>query len=158
MPLATDAPWSVNTTFLDRDGNKSTSTIYYDQALAYDAVATAAGTLYTAMTNISDAQIVAQTISRNFEDPDLIDAPPETSDVERKLLLTFRDSDRRAVSVTIPSVRNTLVVDGTNVVDPANVAVSAFVTALVGTGVTSRGLDIIKLDKARKVHRRSSEG
>jgi hypothetical protein len=65
----------------------------------------------------------------------------------------------------VPSIRNTLVVDRSNLIDRTAVAVSTFITMVldgsilgIAHPVTYLGADIVAVEKAVKKHRGSSRG
>jgi hypothetical protein len=89
--------------------------------------------------------------------------PVEAADVERKGVFTFRDTNGHTTITSVPSIKNTVVFDGTNVIDAANVDVAAFVLAMTGTTlasppITLYGGDLVNLARARKNHRKSTKG
>lgn len=168
MAIVNDAVWTINVSYKDRDNNKSTQTFYFPGTESAANVQTLiTGSLIPALQGITDAVIVGYRYSYGGAetDPVALEAP-ETSDVERKASFVFRDSGLGFMKVEIPSVSNLLVVDGTQALDPANPAVSAFIDLVVDTGVldvgnlvTFRNLALIeRVGAVRKIHRESQKG
>lgn len=149
--------WGLSMTFQDRDKNKSTTGIFFQSALAYLDVEAAAAAAVAAFGALSDAPIVEYSISRNYVETGAIN-PPETSEVQKKGYFSFSLADRRKTSFEIPSIKPSVVVDNTNVINTADALVVALVTAVTAGGTDVSGQDIIRLEKAVKVHRQSSKG
>lgn len=168
MAIVNDATWRMNVGFKDRDNNASTMTFYYPGSeSAANVQGFLTGTLVPALQALSDAVVTgwSYSFSGTETDPLVLDAP-ETSDVERKASFVFRDSGNGFMKLEVPSVRNTLVVDGTQNLDPANAAVAAFIDAIVDTGaldltnaVNFRNLALIaRVGAVKKIHRKSTKG
>lgn len=149
--------WGVSLTFADRDKNTSTMKVYFQSGLAFAALEGAAAGLVAAAGALSDSPIVGYTISREFEETADVQ-PPEISDVERKGYFAFRLADKRLTSMSVPSIKNTLVLDNTNVINTADALVAAFVAAVSAGGTDSSGQDVIRLETAEKRHRGSRKG
>lgn len=149
--------WSIDFRYRDADNNTSTFTIYANEAATFADVETFAGAMRAAVEPLTDAVLTGYSITRNVIE-DAPAAAPETSDVERKGYFLARLGDTRSTSVSIPSIDNALVVNGTNVIDLSNVAVAAFVAAWEATGVDRVGVDLVRVEKAEKRHRGSTKG
>lgn len=168
MALVADAVWTIVLSFRDNDSNSATMTMYFPGSESAANVQTAiTGTLIPAVQGITDAVVTGYRYSYGAKetDPLVLDAP-ETSDVERKASFVFRDEGLGTMKLEIPSVDNTLVIDGTQNLDPANPLVAAFINAIIDTGVadlgnfvTFRNLALIeRLGGVRKIHRGSQKG
>ncbi len=149
--------WAVNLQFRDRDNNTARTSVYYDAGLPFVDIETAAAALVAAAGALSDAPIVSYAVMRSFEDTAAPQAP-EIADVERKGVFQFQLADTRSTSMSIPSLKNTLVVDGTNVINRSDPLVVALVSAIEAAGTDSIGTDIIRLTKAEKRHIKSAKG
>lgn len=169
MSLVADAVWTIVLSFRDRDKNAATLTAYFPGSESAANVQTAiTGTLIPAVSILSDAVITGYRYSFGARetDPAVLGGAPESSDVERKASFVFRDEGLGTMKLEIPSINNTYVVDGSNIIDPANAAVAAFINAILDTGladvgnfVTFRNLALIeRLGSVKKIHRRSEKG
>lgn len=150
-------PWSITYTFMDRDKNVGSATVYVDTTLDFAALETKASALALSMGALSDAPIVQYSITRLVVDP-AAPVAPEGSDVERKGRFVFKLADTRQTSVSVPSLKNTLVIDGSNLIDQSNILVSTFVTAVVADGADRVGVDIDALISATKRHIKNAQG
>lgn len=167
MAFTNDIAWSATATFQDRDRNNSTMSINLPAALTFAAAETAALAFFNAAAATSDAVLYNYGLSKGATDYDLLVAlPPETSDVERKGVFQARAANGQIVKFEVPSIKNTLVVDGTNVILVADASVTAFIAAILDTGlgagnsaVTNAGADLIaNHGTPHKIHRKSSKG
>jgi hypothetical protein len=150
-------PWSIDFRYKDADENSSTFTMYMQEAAAFADVETFAGLVRAAVEPLTDAVLTGYSITRNVFEDAPADAP-ETSDVERKGYFLARLSDTRSTSISIPSIENSLVVNGTNVINRAAAQVVAFVDLWQASGVDRVGTDLIRVEKAEKRHRGSTNG
>lgn len=167
MALTQDVVARVSVFFVDRDNNRGTTSVYYgsDNTVA-NIVAEVEGTLIPALAGMSDAVVDGWAINFGADDPAVSSAnAPETSDVERKGSFVFKATNGQILSAQIPSIKNTLVVDGTNVINPADALTIAYVAAMTTAGVdgllptTNIGSDIASLENpGRKIHRKSTKG
>ena len=159
MALQDSNLWVGTVSFRDKDNNVSSTSIHEDGALLYAAASAAFAAKAGLMGALSDAELVGITISRKFNDPDLlINGAGATSDVERKGAFVFVDSMYKPVTITIPSLKYGVTNEGTNKINRGDAAVAAFVLAVAATGRTYRNLDIIRLVDAEKRHTNSSDG
>ncbi len=151
--------WAGTLTFRDKDGNKSSTTIYEDGALLYAAASAAFAVKAGLAGAFSDSELVSITITRTFNDPNLlVNGAGPNSDVERKGAFVFLDAQYKPVTVSIPSLKYGLTIEGSNVIARANVDVAAFIAAIEATGRTYRNLDIVRILEAEKRHVNSSKG
>lgn len=165
MALEPYTTYRVSVSMRDRDNNISNVGFNYPAANTIGNVeAELTGTVIPAIAAISDAVVVGYSINYGAGD-DVAPVAPETSDVERKGVFTFRVDNGQVVKYEVPSIRNTLVVDGTNVLNPADAAVIAFIAAITSPGIEGLqpvsnvgGLIVSQASPARKMHRRSSKG
>jgi len=167
MALTADLVWVGSITFVDRDLNPSTVTLYAPAALTYAQAQTMLDEVRGAMETLSDAVPSAWSLSKGAKDLALVvGSAPETSDVERKGVFQWRAANGALLKLEVPSIKNTYVIDGSNVIDPADADVTAFkdlmVNTTVGAGnspVTYLGSDLIgSYGTAYKRHRASSKG
>lgn len=166
MALTPNPTYNVTVTLVDRDKNKSTVGFHVPTSVTVGALADQMGSsLLPAITGVSDAIIEGWSISMTASDHDAASLAPESADVERKGVFSFRADNGAPFVCQVPSIRNTLVVDETNIIDRANVNVLAFINAVTDPGLlelgkpaTYLGADIVAFDKARKTHRGSSRG
>jgi len=167
MALVAEPRYVVTATFKDRDNNKSSFGFNLLSSLSNLQVEEAALDIALAAAAVSNALLIGLGINRNYvETANIALQAPEASDVERKAVYVFQTEEGQVVTVQIPSVDNTLVIDGSNILNPAAAAVVAFSTLFLDTGlgvgnspITVSGEDITSLKTpAYKRHRRSSKG
>lgn len=166
MAMVSVGTKAINYTYTDRDDNTATLTLYAPNDVITEDVETwAIGPGLTLAQGISNATITGLSITQNYEE----NAPAiavEASDVERKALFSFKVDGGGTSSFRIPSVRNELVVDGTNVLNQADASVSGFIAAMTDTGLFDLfGMGNFRGDKLtalasvpRKVHKNSTKG
>lgn len=164
MAITTDAYWQLGLTFQDRDKNTSQMQLLLPDAIVIaDAVAAIDGTFGALVGALSDAVLVGYSFSRGGFDYAAVQAA-ETSDVERKGSFSFRADNGQVLRVTVPSIKNTLVVDGTNKINEADASVAAFIDYILNgiVGVlaptTNAGGNPTQVINAVKTHRGSSKG
>jgi hypothetical protein len=166
MALVPSPTYHVSVTLIDRDKNKSTVSFHVPTAVTVGALADQMDTsLLPAITAVSDAIIESWSISMAANDHSAASLAPESADVERKGVFSFRADNGAVFVCQVPSIRNTLVIDETNIIDRANLNVLQFINAVTDPGLlalgkpaTYLGADLVSLDKARKTHRGSSRG
>jgi hypothetical protein len=156
---------SLTLSLMDRDKNVSTLGFYIVNGGLLAVIETAiADVLIPAVQAVTDAVVIAWSLTTGARDyaPTL---PPEGSDVERKGVFSFRAANGASYVVSVPSFKNTLVIDETNVINKLDGVVSDFIgVVLDGTvlgiahPVTYLGSDIVSLTKAVKKHRGSGVG
>lgn len=164
MAITTSPYWNLGLSFQDRDKNVSqTQLLLPDGIVIADAVAAIDGTFGALVGALSDAVLVGYSFSRGGWDYAAAQAP-ESSDVERKGVFTVRADNGQVIRTSIPSIKNTLVVDGTNKINESDAAVAAFISYLLGgvAGVlaptSNAGGNPTQLINAYKMHRGSSKG
>lgn len=163
--VAANRPVTVSVTIEDRDGNRRPASITFPGTLTIaDILANLAAT-EAVIAGITNGNIVGGSVNI----PLLQDTPPalapEASDVERKGTFVFRTAAGTYAKYEVPSVDPAIVVDNSNVIDPANAAVAAYV-AFMQNGypgaangpVTGAGTQLESLFSAKKTHRASSKG
>lgn len=167
MAVTQSPTYNVSISFIDRDKNRSNISFHVpvgDTTVGALAADIEAG-LIPALQAISDAQINGWSIALTASERALISPPAESSDVERKGVFSFRASDGSVYTCQVPSIKNTLVIDETNIVNRADPLVGAFIDAITDPAVlqlgkpsTYLGADLVNFEKARKMHRGSSRG
>jgi len=149
----------------DRDGNKSSVEMRFSALLDLtDFLAAIPTVVVAALAGISDAVVVGWTLTRQAVDsaPAL---PGEASDVERKGVFSALTDNGHTVTVSVPSILNTKVIDRTNQINLADAAVITFTNILDGTTlldtafmVSNRDEPVVEVIKGEKHHRASSKG
>lgn len=165
MALVNDVTMSLTLTMMDRDRNVSTISMNIVNGGLLAVIETAIiSTIIPAVQALSDASCIGWSLTTGSRDHTPAVAP-ESSDVERKGVFSFRALDGSMVHMAIPSIKNTLVIDETNIIDRTAGVVVTFVNMVLdGTilgiahPVTYLGSDIVSLVKGRKTHRGSSVG
>jgi len=165
MALTTDPTMTLTLSLLDRDRNVGTMSMSINNGGLLAVIETAiTGTIIPAVEAITDAVCIAYTLSTGAHDHTAVN-PPESSDVERKGVFSFRAANGASYVVAVPSFKNTMVIDRTNQIDLANAAVVTFVNMVTDGSIlgiaapkTYLGADITVLSKAVKKHRASSVG
>lgn len=164
MALTLSPVFDISVTLVDRDRNTSTMTLHAPGDLAIaDVEADLVATIIPAIVAVSDALVKQWTITRSAVDDLAASDAPEASDVERKGVFSFRAADGSTYTVGVPSFKNTMVIDRTNLINTADASVAAFIAAIITGGAdtapsTYLGADITILDHARKRHRGSARG
>jgi hypothetical protein len=167
MALTQDVVARVTVFFVDRDSNRGTTSVYYPSAnTVANIIDEVEGTLIPALQGMSDAVVDGWAINFGADDPAVSAADaPETSDVERKGSFVFKAANGQIVSAQIPSIKNTLVVDGTNVINSADALTIAYVDAMTTAGIdgllptSNVASDITSIvGFGAKIHRKSSKG
>lgn len=167
MAITASPVVNISISLIDRDRNTSTLRYHVPSGVALGALEGAVtDKLIPAIQGISDAVVTGYTISVGAEDPDAVLAP-ETSDVERKGVFSFRAADGSTYTVSVPSIKNTLVIDETNKINKADALVTTFINSVLDPSfleldaihpTTYLASDIKSLAKAEKHHRGSSRG
>lgn len=163
MPLVENDYWIATITFVDNDDNRASFGVYLPGASLYADAYTDLSGIATAAAALSNAEVLSLSLTRNAHEDALNYATiSEASDVERKAAFSFRgDNPVVRTRLELPSIDNTFVVEGTNVIDVNNATVQAFITALLTTAgiITNRGEVLTMVDGGpRKIHRGSSKG
>jgi len=166
MPLETAGrPVRVALSLEDRDRNKSNATIGLPSTVSIVDLITNLAAIEALVAGLSNANIVDGTISIDLRQSTAWAPAAEASDVERKGVFTFAtDNDGSFGKIEIPSVDNTHVMDGSNLLRLDSAPVAAFIAFMtgdtlgLGRPVNGPGHDITRLLKAYKLHRGSSKG
>lgn len=166
MALVAYPYWSVEYRFVDNNNNSATTGVNFPIALTLAEVQNAATQVANRLVALSDAVLVSYTITTGYREDAAI-APPDSSEVERKLVIPLNTALRQgATKLEVPSPIFGLEVDGTDVVDPANPALQSLLDWLVngavgeengpityyGAGITSAGTPYIR-HRARRITR-----
>lgn len=157
--------WGLNFTMEDRDKNTSTLGFFVDSVNTVLEMETAVTTYYLPdLQALTDAKIKSWGLTSVWEN-DSTALAPETADVERKGVFSFRAANRAAFTISVPSILNTVVIDRSNIINPADTAVAKFVSDMLSSGLlalvrprTYLGSDIASFEKAEKHHRGSTRG
>jgi len=158
----------IGLTYRDNDGNTSSNELPVPIGDIVDIAGAFvyANALIALVDGLTDAVIEKSSI--RFEaletDPALLDAPEE-SEVSRKGRFVFKTVENTPATLEIPSIRNALVVDGSNTISPLDPAVAAFILAVLqgppgedNGVVTGAGIQYNRFVRAFKAHRSSSDG
>jgi hypothetical protein len=166
MAFTRNPTYCLTLSFIDRDKNKGSTEFFVDTVNTVVEITTALeATIIPTVQALSDAVITGWSISSAAVDLASA-APAETSDVERKGIFPFQAASGANYTMQIPSIKNTLVIDGTNVIDQTNAAVSTFVGMVISNAMlalvrprTYLGSDVTRLQSTpTKKHRKSSKG
>jgi hypothetical protein len=165
MALTSDATMTLTLSLLDRDRNVGTLSFNINNGGLLAVIETAiTGTIIPAVQAITDAVVIAYSLTVGAHDHSAA-AAVEASDVERKGVFSFRAANGSSYVVAVPSFKNTMVIDRSNLVDLADAAVITFVNMVTDGSIlgiaapkTYLGSDVIGLVKAVKTHRGSSRG
>lgn len=168
MALTDNPTWQVSLTYADRDRNTSKIGFHLPAALTFAQAGAAMSTVTSLIEPLTDAVLVAQSlVLGQYESTWPATPAPESSDVERYADFSFIGAVKPArTTIRIPSILNTLVIDGTNTVNIADAAVAAFIAGFIDTGlgvgnspVTNSGVDLVSLGATpEKKHRFSAKG
>lgn len=165
MALVERSYQTLTLTLRDRDLNTSQVELRFSALLDLTDFLTAIPTVVVAaLAGISDAVVVSWTLTRQAVDAVPADAL-ETSDVERKGVFSLLTDNGHTVTVSVPSIKNTLVIDRTNQINLADALVIAFTDILTGETlldtafmVSNRDEAVVTVIKGEKTHRGSSKG
>lgn len=150
--------WKLNISFKDADNNPSSTSIHYPAVNPFADVDTAAGVAVGLFQALSDAVVTGYSVERVYAQDATAPIAPEISDVERKGYFSFRLDDSRLTSISVPSIKNSLVIDGTNKINRTDAAVLNFLNAVTGIATDSVGVGVGPVVKAEKRHRGSTKG
>jgi hypothetical protein len=165
MALVLQPYWTLSLSFKDRDQNKGSIQFYIaNSVLIADIITSLSTIIIPRVSALSDATLVGWTLNRSaYEDAAPLAA--EASDVEKKGMFLFIAANGRPVTLQLPSIKNTLVVDRTDVLNTADLIVSQFIDMVIngvvlGTGrpTSVTGSDITIFNQAYKKHRGSKRG
>lgn len=167
MALTGTLTYDTTLVFQDRDKNTASVSARFDSALTASGLETELLALGAAIAAVVDSVLVAISYTRTLQEIDqtVLNSAPETSDVERKGVFVFNTSYGTNSKMELPSIKNTLVVDGSNIINMADAAVIAFLAAVApGTPGAASPLDpaggtlTFSGTAAHKMHRKSSKG
>ena len=159
MPLILgQQPIGLTVTVEDRDKNRAGTTFYFPNTLTIVDLLSASAQAEAVVAALSNGNIVGGSISIPLTQNMSPSVPSENSDIERKGVLTFTTSNPASVGrLEIPSLDNSFVIDGTDVI--SGVTFDLAVAALISFGATNGvGFDLTGLKEAYKRHRRSRRG
>ena len=148
---------TLSFTFRDASGSLSTMQIDVPYDTLTGAAIVAADAIRVAMLSLSDATVVAQSLTYSYFD----DAPPAAnsgSRVEEKGQFIWRTANGRTTSFTIPAIKDG-VLTPSGAIDRTDPLVVALNTAVVGAGAifcAADGSDITSLYKAYQRFNRST--
>lgn len=166
MAFVQELATAVTYQFVDLDGNKASLTLYAPDVVIGENIKTwAEGTGYTTVLALTNASILGYAISIQVKQ-NAPQAAVEASDVERKGVFSFPVAGGGSSSFSVPSIKNELVINGTQFLDEANAAVSSFTAMMEDTGLFDTvGLGNFRGDallahtaKPKKTHRNSGKG
>ena len=168
MALADNPTWTAALTFADRDRNTSSISYNLPAALSFADAGAAMSAVNALITPLTDAVLVGVSlVLGQYEATYPATLPPEGSDVERYADFAFVGATKpHRSSIRIPSIKNTLIIDGSNTVNLTDAAVAAFIAGFLNTGlgagnspVTGSGVDLVALaNSPEKKHRYSRKG
>lgn len=165
MALVTDPTMTLTISTMDRDRNTSQIGFNINNGGTLAIIELAiTSQIIPKVAAIMDCAVTGYTITTGAHDHSPA-MPPESSDVERKGVFSFRAANGSSYVVAVPSIKNTLVIDETNVIDKVQADVAAFIAmvldgAVLGIAhpVTYLGSDIVSIVKGVKNHRGSGRG
>ena len=165
MALVRNPVYSLTFSFEDRDKNTSTVGFYVGTGNTILEIETAANTYYIPdLLALSDATLKQWSVSSVWEE-DSVPLAPETAEVQRGGLFSFQAANGAPFHMTIPSIRNTLVIDRSNIINASDPAVATFISNMLSSGPlalvrprTYLGSDLRSFEKAVKRHRASTKG
>jgi hypothetical protein len=152
--------WSVSFTFVDNNYKSATTGVYLPGGTTLSGAETFAADLAGKLQAASDAHLTSYNIFRSYRN-DAADPKTPSSEVERKLVVTYADSIAKYVGkMEVPSPLFSMEVEGTDLVPLTNALVAALVDVLT-TGnvgplngpVTWAGSDITQVKTAYITHR-----
>lgn len=157
--MAMQARPTAALTYVLVDESGSRANLSFDVPYAtLAAVAIAAADAFTPLVRaITGCTVLSHSLTYSTVDNTPIAADPG-SRVERKGTFIFLTAAGKKVRYQVPGIIDGIVTS-TGRIDDDNLAVAAFVTALVGAGVVfsdSNGVDLTALDQAYESYRRST--
>jgi len=168
MALTVSNQMTLTVKLVDREGNVSSPSFRFGALLdVTDFIDAIPITLVPAIAALSNAEVAGWTLTHSATDPDVpaVTQPVEASDVERKGRWSLRTANGHSVTVEIPSIDNTFVIDGTQSINRAATEVATFEDILIGNTlldtaflVSNRGEAVTGVVKAVKVHVASTKG
>jgi hypothetical protein len=149
---------TLSFTFRDASGSQATMQINVPYGTLAAAAITAADAIRTAMLALSDATVVAQSLTYSYFD----DAPAAAnagSRIEEKGQFIWRTANARTTGFTIPAIKDS-VLNTSGSIDRTDPLVVALDGAVVGAGAifcAADGSDITSLYKAYQRFNRSTK-
>lgn len=135
MALVDVERWQVSLTFEDNNAKKATMSVNVAGNLLYAGAVNFINGLRDAVVPLSNARLIAGTISRQFTE-DAGGIPPKESEVERKLVLPFNTAiPGHGASIEVPSHVFTIEQDGSDVPVLASPLLVALQNLIVNGGV-----------------------
>lgn len=149
----------------DRDLNRSSVELRFSALLDITDFLTAIpAAVIPAIQGVSDAVVVGWSFSRQAVDP-VPALAPESAEVQRKGVFSMQTDNGFTTHCSVPSIRNSLVIDRTNKINLADAAVVAFTNiltgvTLIGTAqvVSNRDENVVRVLDAEKRHKADSKG
>ena len=153
-------PFAASFTFQDNNGNVSQTGLYLPNSLSIAEVQSGVTLLRGPLLALTNATLLGANTTVAFLEDAPVAAPPE-SEVERKLVMVFRTTNRRQrARIEVPSPIFGLEQPGTDQVALDNPLVAAFATAVISGAFgaengarTISGGDIVSLERAYIAHR-----
>lgn len=153
-------PISVSFSFADNNGNTSQTGLYLPAALTRAELDGALTLLRGPILDVTNATLVGANANVVYVENAPVVAPPE-SEVERKLVLIFRTTNRRQrARVEIPSPIFGLEEPGTDEVSLTNPLIAALGAAIISGAFGAEngarniaGFDLVSMEKAYIAHR-----
>lgn len=134
MAFVMDGDWVATITFTDRDTNKATMQFRLPSTLERDDALTSLTAIANAAAALSDAAVSDISLTQSWYNDAYNPATvAEASDVERKGVFQFRTASRNISTFQVPSILNTLVIDGTDTINSTAAAVSTFQNTMLNT-------------------------
>lgn len=166
--MVRDNVYHITMTVMDRDRNTSTFGFYISTVNTWIEIGAAIeGPMVEVFSNLINGVITQVTVTGTWRltpEPAVEDIP-EASEVQRKARLVFKVGPRISMTLEVPSLDSVHVLDGLDILNPADPAVQAVVSfMLANQGVpllrprTSRGETLLSLKEAKKIHTGSNNG
>jgi len=149
---------SIEFSFRDNDGARSTTEILLPGSVSAAAAITFATALRPLLSALSDAVLVGMNLIIGYQESSIPSIP--SSDVENKGVLLFNAANGIKSSISIPSILESVLQSNNRDIDQSNSDVDAFITAMTaglsGTQpVNASGADLVSTKDAYKQNRRS---
>lgn len=165
MPLDIGSlPVQYTATIRDRERNTRQATAYRNGFATLAEVEAFLAAFEAAIAALTNGYIVGGSISIPLVQTTIPaePLPPLGSDVQRKGTFVFRKADGTTAKFEVPSLDNTLVTPGGNIINPEAVPVAAYSAFMRNNAVLGAvggdGIALTELLSARKTHRGDSRG
>lgn len=151
-------PIGVTINVEDRDRNVGRTTLYFPPTLTVVDLLAAAAQAEIVVGALTNGNIIGGSINIPLIQGSTLGTPPESSDVERKGVITFLTSNPASMGkIEVPSLNNDTVIDGSDII--GTVPVNALLAALVAlNAMNGIGADLTAVKSAYKRHRASRRG